>query len=306
MKVLLCVGSGIGNVILQVPLYKYLLNNYGDNIDIFVSDSCPRSIINYLSLITSKNTHIFFQRGSHKVNSFYDLVFETRSFTGGKDSKIIYNAAKKISTKDYFSEVDYRIYDETQMEFEVLRISENIEYKIDDLILNDKKKVFNKKIAIFNTSKSGFQTKRKIDKFFFDDLIIRLQEKGFQIYSFGLPKEYVQGTINKTCTDMNKIISGINECSYFIAPDMGLSFVSISLGLNGTMLFGPTSHYKMLEPISRSKINVISNDSICSYFPCYLTDVQHRNCDMRCIKSIENEQTIINILNHIDSLNRKK
>ncbi|MDO5531775.1 hypothetical protein [Sutterella sp.] len=303
-NILICAGSGIGNVILQLPLLKKF-ESQGFHCDLLLRN-VPHNTKEVLSLLLKSSKIEIFNINEIKRNKHYDIIYETRSFNGGKDINYCCNSNLLISSKDIFGVEEYDIFSETEYEFAALNKLINLQYSKNDLALtqNLSFSCSSRKIAIFTSGKkTNPAIKRNLPSIDWDVIIDTLKIKNYEPVSIGFPNEYINGCINKTSTNPIEFIDNIRQCQYFIGTDMGLIWLARSIGLNGSVFLGPTAICKTKNSLLENNILVFENKNVsCPIFPCW----KQRNiiqskykCNNSCIKSLVSTTNINKILESI-------
>lgn len=75
-------------------------------------------------------------------------------------------------------------------------------------------------------------------------LVQRLLGDGWEVRSFGLPGEHVDGAEDFTGLPVREALTRMSECSYFISYDGGICHMAEAIGIPTIWLFGPTSLVK--------------------------------------------------------------
>jgi|GEM_PF-4338367 hypothetical protein len=307
MNILLGIGSGLGNAILQLPLACFLRDKLGHKVDIALRKVPPGTKEVFETLYRFRVKSV--DECPKIKNESYDLFYMTRSYTGNDKINFNLDADMVIKCNEYFGVEEYELYDETEFEFKIFSDFLGFKYDNDDLtipIVNSACKS-SRNIAILSSFKKTMPaSKRSLNIKDWNYLIDSLKLRGWNPISIGIPTEYINGCINCTSNEFETIVKNLLNCYAFIATDMGLVFLARCLGLNGLVFLGPTSVKKTKGALLRNRIRVIESDSAlnCPFFPCW----QQRNtlqakfkCKKKCLNDITKKEleTIYHDLDNI-------
>lgn len=302
--ILICIGSGIGNAILQLPLVRFL-ENRGFYCHILLRNMPPNSKVLFEKLVGVK---VFNYEEKNPYE--YDLVFMTRSFTGSKSIDVDVKADLILSSSSIFGVEEYDLYDETEYEFVAMSrligckfTSEDL--RIPEVQLSNEHKSLNR-VALFTSGKNTLPaSKRNLKAQDLQKIVDFMYLHDFDPVSIGTKGEVVPRAIDETSNDPNKLIKSISSCKYFIATDMGLVWLARLLGVNGTVFLGPTSVLKTEKALLNNGINVIrakGMQEICPIFPCWKqrNTVQAKfSCSGSCMSNLVNIETLKQIVKEI-------
>lgn len=293
MKILICVGDGIGNMVMSTPLVS-ALNQMGCEVSVYGKPNYANS------------HHIFKNRP--EVNevldelsdaSAYDAVLAT---VGGFDiSRALTNVKRyAIAPSDYYNKSEI----ENNME-----LARTIGWDLDtpDTFcgkINTKRPLEPGCIALHNGKHSNPVWERKQYPFF-SQLAEALLEEDYTPVIFGSAEEHEEWMDHDQIidftgkTDILHTAGLISECELYIGTDSGLSHIAAALDVDTHILWGPTNLLKNKPP----KANIIQGDcKPCQdFYPSWQHHGRWGNCtDWKCmripvekiIKSIKNENII--------------
>jgi len=310
-RVLVVVGSGIGNLVQQTPLIKRLAIQYNGPIDIlFLGDYRDSWLIFDNPQYIGK---IFLSIASvQSALSVYDLVVATRaSFSMQPESLAPYNInpdilrypsiLENLTTQTYseamqhilsfkgvlMNQAEYIGHDyfvgpyETPRSWAALR--DPIQYH---------KKTF--RIGMHGGSKSGVWASKQWP--YYPDLAKALTARGHSVYSFGLSHEYINGSIDSTNLPFHELIHVISDLDFFVGNDSGITNLAAGIGTPVLVLFAPTNpEYRTVA--RPNYLYMTPNGKECH--PCEVRDLdKFVNGKCECISSISLEQ----VINQLDQL----
>lgn len=261
MKLLLCVGEGLGNIIETLPLAKVLKHNnigfdvvnvghtstatvkwlYSEYANV-ITKIDPSQYGGRIELATSKGSLFFSERVDIPVvnDTNKQVVYTAES----NEIEVYLRVAKDLGLT--FSNNPYDVL-----------LPQHPEAKSYDFIVHNG-------CSLENTS----QWQRK--KYpFMSDLIKHLEEQGYAVASIGHPKEYCGG-IQLTGLDIQSSAAYINACKFFISNDTGTFHLAAAMQNPGAVLFTATSTIKNYHPTFHRSIKLITAGVDCQ--PCQYKD----------------------------------
>lgn len=243
---LVCVGSGIGNVIQTLPAIRQISKFLNTPLDISIGSdakgssllfknldfvNCVSENISFFKNRFYKNIIVFACFGSFDQNEYkFFKCFEFKKYLQMSVAcKTMHESIYNLECLKYFDpKIQYNKEDST--EYQILG---NIKYS------NSKRNI----IGIHAGCKDNAVWKKKQWPYFCE-LVTKLASKGFEIRSFGSKQEYVLKTRDFTGTNLEETIRNMLDCNYFISNDSGIYHIADILKIPGVVLFGPSSIVK--------------------------------------------------------------
>lgn len=273
MKVLLCVGEGMGNCIQVLPLVKVLRYNNID-VDIYNLSNCSHEVISWI-----------FKEYAPVVKLYNKDEYEGRielATTKGVlhhaerlDLKVINDMQKQFIYSPYTNEVE--VY---------LSVAADLGLKLPidlfDVHLPDVEEsecfdfVIHNGCTLLNTK---HWDRKKYSQM--GELIQTLSDKGYTVASIGASEEYCGGK-NRTKLPIQHSASLIRNSKFFISNDTGTFHLAAVLKQPGLVLFTATSSVKNYHPTLHKSIKIVSAGLDCQ--PC-----QYKESWGRCTSSAYNK-----------------
>ncbi|MDG1372547.1 MAG: glycosyltransferase family 9 protein [Paracoccaceae bacterium] len=91
----------------------------------------------------------------------------------------------------------------------------------------------------------------------YPELVAQMRAQGWEVRSFGLPPEFIEGSVNRTGIPFRDMISEITECDVFVTTDTGAFHVAEATGVPTVVLWGPSSTIKN-GPLSPRTLQLFS------------------------------------------------
>lgn len=262
-RVAVLLGSGLGNMMYATPLVRWLSEKVNAPVDVIIHTQHGGAVE-------------LFNRAD-----FVHRVFPTPAFCGERHYKFLMHSSSAAhlevplsadvefrQNKLFDYNLDGRFVPEPELYFY------GLSRFFDDVppILESFPKPFlrnvkyehpkNKTVGFANGIKTGTWAKRQWP--YIEQLVKKLTEDGFEMRCFGLPEEYVEGSVDFTGLSIRETIEEISNCSYFIGHDCGITHIAEVLGVPTAWIFGPTVATKNGPIMAHSEL--IKSDIACS--PC--------------------------------------
>lgn len=294
-RILVAVGAGLGNIVQTSPLIRRLAEHYGRPVDVVVKEDFKGCSV---LVAGSPYVNMVFPLDRNVLHREYDLVYVTHSFG---DIIPSFNANEVIAARRHF--VFQMTKEIHEAEFNLFCAGKllGLPYEKADaakyFVANASRSAIpNGIIGIHSGGKGGeWEEGSWLNKRwpYYKDLVAALQQRGYQVASFGVASEYVEGTIDLTGTPLMESVRNIAQCSYFIGNDSGLMHIADALGVPLTTIFGPTSVVKN-GPLSPTS-SVIELKKDCA--PCQF-DERFATCT--CIAAVGLVPVLDHVLMHMD------
>ncbi len=286
------VGSGIGDIVQSTPAIRRIAEHFGAPVDVLLRENSPgcRALLEGSPWVAS-----VIPADQYASLSRFDAVLLFHCF-GPLVPR--FNAEAVLVARQ--SRVSSAILDVHQSTFNLLCAEHllGVPFGEDDaaryFVGGVEKAPVHRRVGIHAGCKDGIWLAKRWP--YFRELADRLKKHGFEVSSFGGADEYVEGTTDRTGTDLATTIRNIAACSYFVANDSGLMHVADGLGIPLTSIFAPTSPAKSgpLGPSSR----VIQVDKQCS--PCRWDMARMAQC--KCIGDIDLATVELAVLSDLEGL----
>ena len=256
-SILVGIGSGIGNMIHVGPMIRQISRWANARVDIVVNEDHSTSLFllhdpAWVNTVHSLRNHILQKR--------YRLVFITHSFG---PSKFRFNADTVIWTRDWDSFHPGHEYHETLYNLECARQLLGAPYEPEDLKAHYISELCVRprkanRIGFHAGSKTGAWTSKRWPHF--ADLAQRLHREGFEVASFGIKDEFIEGTVDLTGGSIEQMARDMSTCEYFISNDSGLMNIANALRIPTIGIFGPTN-WRTRGPMGDTSLSVVLQKS---------------------------------------------
>lgn len=236
---LVCIGSGIGNMLHTAPMIKNMALKLGRRVDLLVAED--------------HSTSLFLLHNEHYVNSVYslrnyalrrhyDTVFITHCFG---TATLPFNARRIVRSRDWDGFHPGHALHEALFNLEAAKVLLGIPYDParvgQDYYVStyEYRRPNNRLVGFHGGSKDGFWVSKRWPHF--SALAERLKGNGYTVASFGTPAEYVEGTIDRTGGTIEEMVQGMLACDLFVSNDSGVMNIANALQMPVVGLFGPTN-----------------------------------------------------------------
>jgi ADP-heptose:LPS heptosyltransferase len=262
------VGSGLGNLIHATPLIRRLSTWLGRRVDVIVAEDypealpilrCPDFVSDVLPLCPAV------------LRRPYELVLAVHAFGITRPPF----AAKRVAwSRDWTAFRPGLGLHEAHFNLEAARLLLGMPYEVSDahrpFVAHDEApatacRVTAPLVGLHAGSKDGFWARKRWPHF--AALATLLRSRGFAVASYGLPSEYVPGTLDKTGGTIPEMVARMRACTAFVANDSGVMNVANALDLPVLALFGPTD-WRTRGPLG-DRARSLSIAKACA--PCELT-----------------------------------
>jgi ADP-heptose:LPS heptosyltransferase/glycosyltransferase involved in cell wall biosynthesis/tetratricopeptide (TPR) repeat protein len=294
--VLVGVGSGIGNMLHVGPMIRNIARRLGSRIDLVVAEDHQDSLF---LLQNSEYVNTVFSLRQSVLRRRYDVAFLTHSFGA---ARLPFQARRTLYSRDWMPFEPGGPFHETVFNLEAASHLLGIPYDEADITgysvadYRYRRPPGGRRIGIHGGSKGGFWLSKRWPEY--TRLCRALERLGFEVASFGIPEEHVEGTLDLTGGSIAEMTERMMTCSYFITNDSGLMNIANALGIPMTALFGPTN------PATRGPLGAASSwlglRKDCA--PCEVTPggrkiFQAGEC--RCIAELKYERVEQHILTEL-------
>jgi ADP-heptose:LPS heptosyltransferase len=272
LRVLVCIGSGLGNMCHTTPMIRRLSDHLGVPIDVLAAGDFAGS-----SAVVAGSASVgqVFESYDHAAQRPYDLVIVTHSFGSVVRA---FNAPRVVVSRDIAEFDPAGPMHEAEFNLMILKQALGIGYSDADLhgyfFGGSAGRVrpssqSRGRVAIHSGSKGGIWAAKRWPGY--AQLAGRLIGEGYEVLSVGTVDEYVPGTTDKTGLSIARMAEEISTCEALVTNDSGVMNVANALGVPIVAIFAPTN------PITRgplnSKVCLLTPGTDCS--PCE-AKVAHR------------------------------
>jgi ADP-heptose:LPS heptosyltransferase len=285
-KLLIGLGSGLGNALQMTPFIHYFYKQYNAKIDIILENSLAY-MQETLQLCNQVNN--IFTQSTFKTQEYYDVsIFlkTSESATIWVPSVSYVNLEALYPLMTYtrlIHEAEYPFWCFKQLNFiKEYTCDQYSDYFVSNTIWS-RADCDNSLILFHAGCKDGKWDKKKWP--YFKILAKKLISIGYSVASLGSAHEYVEGTINYTGLPLIKTVETIKKGRVMIANDSGVMHIADALKIPLLTLFGPSSAIKN-RPLSVTS-TFIESHLACS--PCQFSTLLETCRDNLCIKNIEVE-----------------
>lgn len=266
---LVCVGSGIGNMLHAGPMIRNIARTLGRRVDLLVAEDHGTSLF---LLQNDRFVNSVYSLRNYALRRRYDTIFVTHCFG---TASLPFHSRRVVFSRDWDGFHPGHALHEALFNLEAAKVLLGIPYDpataaADYYVGNYVYQRPNEGLVGFHGgSKSGFWTSKRWPHF--PALGGRLRDAGYSVASFGTPAEYVEGTLDHTGGTIEEMVRGMLQCDAFISNDSGVMNIANALGIPVVGIFGPTN-WETRGPLSAHGRSV-SLSSECS--PCEVKNSKH-------------------------------
>jgi ADP-heptose:LPS heptosyltransferase len=267
--VLVCIGSGIGNMLHTGPMIRNLARQIGRRVDLLVAEDHSTSLF---LLQNDEVVNTVYSLRNFALRRRYDTIFVTHSFG---TASLPFHARRVVFSRDWDSFHPGHALHEAVFNLEAAKVLLGVDYDPADVARDyylgncTYKRPNTRLVGFHGGSKDGFWVSKRWTHF--TALADRLREAGYSVASFGTPAEFVEGTLDRTGGTIEEMVHAMMQCDLFISNDSGVMNIANALGIPVLGIFGPTN-WKTRGPLSTLGRSV-SLTSDCS--PCESQNPKH-------------------------------
>jgi ADP-heptose:LPS heptosyltransferase len=261
MKVLLCVGEGLGNVIQVLPLAKTLSYNNID-FDILNLSNCNEETVSWL-----------FKKYAKVVSNLYDSSYDSRIEIA--TTKGVLKHSERLAIPLLNDIKKQFIYKGSTNEIEIyLSITNDLGFSLPknvfDIGLPEPKETDSYDFIVHNGCSLMNKTEWQRKKYpHMEKLIERLIHGGYTVACIGSNEEYCGGD-NLAGLPIKDSAGLISNSKFFIANDTGTYHLASAMKHPGIVLFTATSTIKNYHPTFHRSMKVLTTGLECQ--PCQYTE----------------------------------
>ncbi|WP_306150167.1 MULTISPECIES: glycosyltransferase family 9 protein [unclassified Roseibium] len=259
-RILVCVGTGIGNILHTTPLIKLLSIYYNVRVDVALAADSGNS---YQIFCENNYVNSIFKLSQIPIAKTYDKIILTNSFASIDlpwNADVVFDL-KKHSAFNPASALHEARHNAkvagTALKIELPEITEK-DYFFSNLTWNNPN---SRILGIHAGSKGGKWATKQWP--YYQELAHYLSNAGWTVESYGAPEEYVEGTINKTGLDLGRSASCMQKCLLFVSNDSGFMNIAAALCMPQIALFGPTNPQTRGPINSKSEVLIPNGCSSC-------------------------------------------
>jgi len=267
--VLVCIGSGIGNMLHTAPMIRNLARTLGRRVDLLVAEDHSTSLF---LLQNDEVVNTVFSLRNFALRRRYDTIFVTHSFG---TASLPFHARRVVFSRDWDSFHPGHALHEALFNLEAAKVLLGIPYDPADVARDyylgnyTYKRPNTRLVGFHGGSKDGFWVSKRWPHF--AALADRLRTEGYSVASFGTPAEHVEGTLDHTGGTIEEMVQAMLKCDLFISNDSGVMNIANALGIPVIGIFGPTN-WETRGPLSALGRSV-SLTADCS--PCESLNAKH-------------------------------
>jgi ADP-heptose:LPS heptosyltransferase/glycosyltransferase involved in cell wall biosynthesis len=248
-RVLVCVGSGLGNICHTTPMIRALATAIGAPVDVLVAGDFRGSDA---TMDGAEAVSQVFETFEHVAHRHYDLVLVTHSFGSTIPS---FNASRVLVSRDLDSFEPGGDVHESTFNLRFLEKATGIgaaeeaerAYFFGALGRETVPGREVTRVGLHAGSKGGIWAAKRWPGF--ARLAGELTRRGVEVISVGTADEYVEGTLDKTGLTISRMAEEIAGLDAVVSNDSGVMNVANALGVPLVALFGPTN------PVTRGPIS---------------------------------------------------
>ena len=266
---LVCVGSGIGNMLHTAPMIRNIARTLGRRVDLLVAEDHSTSLF---LLQNDGFVNSVYSLRNFALRRRYDTIFVTHCFG---TASLPFHARRVVFSRDWEAfQPGHRLH-EALFNLEAAKVLLGIDYDpataARDYYLGNYtyQRPNTRLVGFHGGSKDGFWASKRWPHF--AALAGRLREAGYGVASFGTASEYVDGTLDHTGGTIEEMVRGMLKCDAFVSNDSGVMNIANALGIPVVGIFGPTN-WETRGPLSEHGRSV-SLGSDCS--PCEVKNPKH-------------------------------
>jgi ADP-heptose:LPS heptosyltransferase/glycosyltransferase involved in cell wall biosynthesis/tetratricopeptide (TPR) repeat protein len=291
-RILVCVGSGIGNICHTTPMIHRLSEHFGCRLDVLVAGDFAGSG----ALLAGSNfVAQVFEDYDHVRYRAYDRVFITHCFGAVVPD---FNSPRVHASRDFGQFEPAGVCHEAEFNLRFIEHAAGIAYNPDDLRgyfagpstwaarPRDGRRP---RVALHAGSKQGVWAAKRWPHF--DVLARELARRQVEVVSLGVPDEFVPGTLDRTGLTIERMAEELTLCDALVSNDSGVMNIANALGLPLVALFAPTN------PVTRGPLHapsvVLQAETDC--VPCESNEAfraRFRRASCRCLSLISPARVI--------------
>ncbi len=266
-RVLVCVGSGIGNICHTSPMIRRLAGYLGMPVDVLVAGDFAGSAA---AVAGSSYVGQVFERFAHVEMRPYDVVLVTHCFGTLVPA---FNAARVLASRDVMQFDPGGDLHEAEFNLAFLEAALGIDRTpadrlgyffgtLQDVVVRRATASRRPRIALHAGSKGGIWAAKRWPGF--RQLAGELLGMGAEVVSVGVASEYVEGALDRTDLSIARMAEELSTCDALVTNDSGVMNIANALGLPIVAIFGPTN------PVTRgplkSPVRILTPPTDCA--PC--------------------------------------
>ncbi|HEY1963137.1 MAG TPA: glycosyltransferase family 9 protein [Rhizomicrobium sp.] len=296
-RLLIGVGSGIGDILHATPMIRNIALRTGAKVEVIMAADHPHAEFlldnrRYVSRVWPLSRDVLKRQ--------YDTVFLTHFFGPLRFAF----QAERIVTSSTWRRFRAGMLNDTLLNLEAAKHLLGIPYGEPDaghyfagaLAWQPPGE---RMVGLHAGSKSGRWASKRWP--YFAELAERLSAHGLWVASFGTPDEYVPGTENRTGGTIEEMSRAMVACSHFVSNDSGPMHIASALGIPVLALYGPTDALSHL-PLRASTI-ALALEKSCS--PCEVKAHPHFASGVcKCISEISLDAVEARVLEMLNSASR--
>ncbi len=279
--VLIVVGAGIGNVLQAAPLIRRISETLGHQVDVLLRSGVPvvaelfsdSPYVRHAFTATDRARDIVYRRGLVTQSAGAVIPFiNAAQFLVQRRSFDMFDCCRFIHEAEFnFLGAD-RLFPELAAREDAIPGPFVRQFRMEDW--SAPKRTSGAPVI-------GLVSSVPTEALFairswphYPELVAQMRTQGWEVRSFGLPPEFIEGSVNRTGIPFRDMIAEVAECDVFVTTDTGAFHVAEALGVPTVVLWGPSSTVKN-GPLSPRTLQLFS-ERPCA--PCQFK-LDFLNCD---------------------------
>lgn len=242
-RVVVIMGTGLGNMIYAVPMVRWLSERLGAPIDVVVHNRFDEGVTLFAR---ARWINAIYPGFEYLAGRRYGLMVSSITAGAWRPNFTADRTLWVDQERDYNEEG--RFVHEVRLNFlgleKLFPLDPNLMPELPFPFIRDiaYRHPGTRVVGIASGKKAGMWAKREWPHM--QQLAAELAAKGWEVRSFGLPGEHVEGAVDLTGIPLREMLHRMAECAYFISYDGGLIHMAEAIGVPSVWLFGATGTVK--------------------------------------------------------------
>lgn len=269
MRILVCIGEGIGNIIETLPLLV-TLREAGHEVEVFITN-CSFSVTK--DIFPGFRVWMSSEAAEMNANAFDGKVMTIWAYVHKDDDRDVSEALESIPTLNDIGRQQMRL--DTSEVRVYLNAAEELGIEEEDFTYDTKKDLGENAYYGFEHNGNdvifadGYNYKNSTDKWWvksyplYPDLAEKLKSDDLRVASVGAKREHVPGTSDYTGLDLLDSFSLIKRCKCVVTNDSAMYHAAAAFGTPCVVLFTFTSVPKNYDENFHKRCDIIGVDLEC-------------------------------------------
>ncbi len=242
-RVVVIMGTGLGNMIYAVPMVRWLSERLGAPIDVVVHNRFDEGVTLFAR---ARWINAIYPGFEYLAGRRYALMVSSITAGAWRPNFTADRTLWVDQERDYNEEG--RFVHEVRLNFlgleRLFPLDPGLMPELPFPFIRDfaYRHPGGRVLGIAAGRKAGMWAKREWPQM--DRLVAALTAKGWEVRSFGLPGEAVEGARDFTGIPLREMLGRMAECAYFVSYDGGLIHMAEAIGIPSVWLFGSTGTVK--------------------------------------------------------------